>query len=156
MCLISITKIVCLKITCLTHLPLVLHIYISESGQHWFRQWVVTYSAPSRYLNQCSVIVNCTLRNKLQWNFNQNTKIFSHEIAFEIIVCDMAAILFRGKWVNPLCQADLSEGKSKYKTVIFRKHIPKCYLQNGKHLINASTCWYCSPIWGTRGRWVKA
>ena len=30
--------------------------------------------APSHYLNQCWVIVNWTIRNKLQWNFNQNTK----------------------------------------------------------------------------------
>ena len=30
--------------------------------------------APSHYLNRCWVIANCTLGNKLQWNFNQNTK----------------------------------------------------------------------------------
>ena len=47
----------------LTHLPLVLHACVSESTQHWFRQWLVTYSAPSNYLNQCWVIVNW---NKLQ------------------------------------------------------------------------------------------
>ena len=29
---------------------------------------------PNHYLNQCWVIVNWILRNKLQWNFNQNTK----------------------------------------------------------------------------------
>ena len=28
---------------------------------------------PSHYLNQCWVIVNRIFRNKLQWNFNQNT-----------------------------------------------------------------------------------
>ena len=42
----------------LTHLPLVWHICVSESGQHWFRKWLVAYSAPSHYLNQCWVIVN--------------------------------------------------------------------------------------------------
>ena len=36
------------------------------------------------------------LRIKLQWNFNQNTKLFIHKNAFENIVCQMAAISFRG------------------------------------------------------------
>ena len=39
---------------------------------------------------------NWTLRSKLQWNFNQNTKIFSHENATENIFCEMAAIVYKG------------------------------------------------------------
>ena len=35
------------------------------------------------YLNQCWRIVNWTLRNKLQWNSNQNTKSVIHENAFK-------------------------------------------------------------------------
>ena len=31
-------------------------------------------SLPSHYLNRCWVTVNWTLRNKLRWNINQNTK----------------------------------------------------------------------------------
>ena len=46
-----------------THLPLVLHICISVIGQHWFRYWLVAYSVPNHYLNQCWAIVNWTLRN---------------------------------------------------------------------------------------------
>ena len=61
--------------TYLTHLPLVPHIFVSEWGQHWFRYWLAIYSTPSHYLNQCWVIVNWTLKNKLQWNFNKNTKL---------------------------------------------------------------------------------
>ena len=38
----------------------------------------------------------CLVRNKLQWNFNQNTKLFIHENTSENIVCQMAAILSRG------------------------------------------------------------
>ena len=34
---------------------------------------------PSHYLNQCWLIVEWILRNKLQWNSNQNTKLFIHE-----------------------------------------------------------------------------
>ena len=86
----------------LTHLPLVAHICISESSQHWFRYWLVACMAPSHYLNQCWLIVNWTLRNKLQWNFNQNKGFFIHEVenASENIVCEMAAILSKGRWVN--------------------------------------------------------
>ena len=51
-------------------------------------------------LNQCWVIVNWTLRSKLQGNFNQNTKFFIQENALENIVCKMAAILSRGRWVD--------------------------------------------------------
>ena len=36
------------------------------------REWLVAYSAPIHYLNQCRNIVNLTLRNKFQRNFNQN------------------------------------------------------------------------------------
>ena len=43
--------------------------------------------APSHYLNQCWNIVDWTLENKLQWNFNRNIKIFIHENVFENIVC---------------------------------------------------------------------
>ena len=35
--------------------------------------------APIHYLNQCWNIVNWTLRNKLQWNFNCNSNIFIEE-----------------------------------------------------------------------------
>ena len=49
--------------------PLVLHLCVHELGRHWFRQWLVAYSAPSHYLNQCRVIANWISRNKLQWNF---------------------------------------------------------------------------------------
>ena len=37
------------------------------------------------------------LEKKLQWNLNQNTKLF---IAFDNVVCEMAAILSREEWVN--------------------------------------------------------
>ena len=90
---------------CLTHFPLVTHIWVSESGQHWFRQWLVAYSAPSHYLNQCWFIVNWTFTNKLYWCFNQNTKLYIHKNASQNIVCEKAAILSRGKWVNSFSTA---------------------------------------------------
>ena len=39
---------------------------------------------PSHYLNQCWIIVNWTLRNKLLWNFNQNTKLFIPKMHLKI------------------------------------------------------------------------
>ena len=46
------------------------------------------------------------LRNKFQWNFNQNTKLFIHEYAFENVVCEKAGILSRGRWIKviEICQ----------------------------------------------------
>ena len=41
-----------------------------------------------------------TLRNKLQWNLNQNIKVFIHENASEYIVCKKAAILSSEGWVK--------------------------------------------------------
>ena len=59
---------------------------------------------PSHYLNQYWVIINWTLRNKLQWksnllNSNQNRKFFIQDNASENVICEMAAILSRGRQV---------------------------------------------------------
>ena len=55
----------------LTHLPPVPHICVNELVQYWFRKWLVACSAPSHYLNKWLLVFNWTLRNKLQWHFNQ-------------------------------------------------------------------------------------
>ena len=80
----------------LTPLPLVSHICVSESGQLWFTWWLDAYSGPRQYLNQCWVFVNWTIRNKLQWNFNQNRKLFIPENESKNIVCEMATSLSMG------------------------------------------------------------
>ena len=81
----------------LTHLPLVPHLWLSESGQHWLKKWFVAYSAPTHYLNQCWVVVNGTLRNKLQWKSIKIQNFSFTKIPLKIyIVCEMAAILSRG------------------------------------------------------------
>ena len=41
-----------------------------------------------------------TLSNKHQWNFNQNYNIFFQENAFESVVCEVAAILYRPQCVK--------------------------------------------------------
>ena len=69
-----------------------------RNGSHF----VSACSARSHYLNQCRFIVTWTLRNNLQWNLNQNTKLSIHENAFENFICEMAAILSRKKLVNKI------------------------------------------------------
>ena len=50
--------------------------------RQWIRSALVQIMAwPSHYLNQCSIIVNYMLGNKLQWNVNQTTKVFIYENA---------------------------------------------------------------------------
>ena len=69
-------------------------------------------SAPSHYRNQCWNIVNWTLRNKLQWNFNRNSDIFFQDNSLESVVCEMAAILSRPQCVKsfPLCPTSVHSG----------------------------------------------
>ena len=60
--------------------------------------WCVT--ALSHCLSQCWFIVNWTIRNKFQWNFNENNKFSIDVNASESIICEMAAILSKGRWVG--------------------------------------------------------
>ena len=84
----------------LTHWGWVTHICVGNIGHHWFRLWLVAWFAPSYYLNQCWNIVNWTLRNKLQWNFNRNLNILIQGNASQNVVCKMAAILSRPQCVK--------------------------------------------------------
>ena len=43
---------------CLTYWHRVTHICIDYLGDHWFRWWLVAWSVPSRYVNQCCKFVN--------------------------------------------------------------------------------------------------
>ena len=45
-----------------------------------------------RLVDACWDIANWTPKNKIQWNFNQNTYILIKENPFEHVVCEMAAI----------------------------------------------------------------
>ena len=66
---------------CFNHLPLVPHISVSESGQHWFGWWLVAYSVPCLCLGQCCVTVN--------WNRLQLVFCFNHPLLVShICVCE--------------------------------------------------------------------
>ena len=45
------------------------------TSHHWFRKWLVAWSATSHCLNQCE-----NIRNKRQWDFNLNSNIRSTTI----------------------------------------------------------------------------
>ena len=68
-------------------------ICITNLDYHWCRYWLVAWSARSHYLNQCCIIVNWTLPNKLQSNCILHSNISIQENAFQDVVRKMAAIL---------------------------------------------------------------
>ena len=81
----------------------------SPPSAAYMREWMgsalvqimaCAYWTPSHFLNQRWVIVNWILKNKFQWKFNQSAKHFVHENASDNIICEMAAILSMGRWVN--------------------------------------------------------
>ena len=57
---------------------------------------------PSHYLNQCCLVVNGTIRNKINWNFDQYRIIFIQENKFENVVWKISAILF-----TSMCHHDI-------------------------------------------------
>ena len=52
------------------------------------------------YPSQHWLIVNWSLWSKFQWNLTQVAQFVIHGNAFENVVCEMAAILCRGRWLN--------------------------------------------------------
>ena len=84
----------------------VTHICAGKVGHHLFRWWLIAWSAPSRYLNQCWNIVNWTRRNNFQRNFDRKSNIFIQQNAFEDVFCEMAVILSRSQCVNNWWSSD--------------------------------------------------
>ena len=77
------------------------HIYVGKLYHHCFRYGL----SPERLQTIIwanDEIVNWTLRNKLQWNFNQNSNIFIQGNALENVVGEMTAILSRSQCVKCL------------------------------------------------------
>ena len=66
--------------------------------------------------------VNCNLRDKLQWNSNHNTKLFIQENVFENVICEMVAILSRGRWV------DISSYLNKEPQIFGEMSLKNCLL----------------------------
>ena len=51
-------------------------------------------------LNQCWLVVNWTLTNKLHWNLNQNPMVFVEVKTFETVFCKLATIFSRLQSAN--------------------------------------------------------
>ena len=79
----------------LTHWGRTTHIWVSKLGHQWSRWWFCL--APTHYLNQCSLLPFLTVKNKFQWNFNQNKTNCMQD---ENVVRKMAVILYRSQYVK--------------------------------------------------------
>ena len=92
-----------------------LHLYnMADRGEklqqplcyHPFSDSRDTYLTKNHYENYSPKMVptnptgSWTIRNKLHWNFNQNSSIFIQENALEDAVCEMASILSRPQCVK--------------------------------------------------------
>ena len=84
----------------LTHWGRVTHICVSKPTIIGSDNGLSPGRSSSHYPDQCRNIVNLTLRNKLQWNFNRYSSIFIQENPLENVVWKMAAILCRPQCVN--------------------------------------------------------
>ena len=80
-------------------------------------------------LSKPRAIVNWTIRNKLQWNFDHNRKLFIH--ASENVICEMAVILSWPQCVNTLIMPCIYvierviTGSSKVYQVVSAKPLPE-------------------------------
>ena len=79
-----------------THFSLVPHTCVSELGQHWLRQWLVSSSAPSHHHNLCWLILNWTPGKKTITEIRIEI-IFIKIDACEIVVCQNGGHYFLGE-----------------------------------------------------------
>ena len=109
------------------------------------------------YLNQCCITFNWTIRNKIHWNHNRNSYIFSEEYSFENVFCEIAAILSMGdelsqlfrkqeKWFSEailpsyIVEIQLREGTSlSVKCAYVKFHRFRCCLYNGLLIVQCLT-----------------
>ena len=78
----------------LFYFPLVPYICVGElPGSALIRVMVSRLFVPSHYLNQCWLIINWTIGNKIQWNCNWNSNTFIEDHSrFENVVCNFHII----------------------------------------------------------------
>ena len=76
----------------------------------------VTSLVPCHYLKLWWLVINWTHRNKLHWNFIQNTVISIQQNVFENVFCKMAAILSPPQCVNQ-CPLSIHEGMERLNSL---------------------------------------
>ena len=124
-----------------THLPLGPHICVGELGLHWFRKWLVAWTAPSHNLNQYWHIVNHTPWNIIQWNSIWNSNICIQENAFEHAVCEMAAIFSKGIFINIIHFSQHHPGDLLNAGDVTLSILPTEILSNGKSMTTLPEHW---------------
>ena len=62
-------------------------------------------SMSSHYLNQCWFIDSWIFRNKLQWNSNQNKKLFIQGNAFQNVICKSSELVPVSASKNVICKS---------------------------------------------------
>ena len=107
--------------------------------QCWLRWYPVSCSVQTYYLNQCWLIGNWALRNKILWKFNLKTKLIFQENAFKIkkVTCKMPAILFFPQCVNSLWRT--SDVIFRHKCGSTLAQIMACCQETPSHYLNQ--CW---------------
>ena len=95
------------------------HIHVT----HWGRLTHIcvgnlTITGSDDGLNQCSNIINWTIKNTFQWNFSRSSYIFIQENAFECVVCEMSAICLGLNVINCVL---LSSGPLLMSVFIFER-----------------------------------
>ena len=100
----------------LTHWGRVTHKCAIDMSHLWFRYWLVAYSAPNHYLNQCWNIVGAKLGNKCRRNLKRDSYICIKENAFENVVWVMVAILSRSQYAKHPSSTAASHKLLQYTT----------------------------------------
>ena len=88
--------------------------------------------------NQYWNIVNWTLRNKLQWNFNRNSNMLIQENAHKNVVCEMMSILSRSQCVK--WRGSCHPGVTVYRYARWANS-RSTYITDNKHRIQVTRTW---------------
>ena len=108
---------------------------IVKLGQHWFREWLDNYVAPSHFLIQCCFIVIWTRRNKFQWNLNQN--------AFSIKKIHLKMLYTKQQ---PFCGHMAYRSRSTLDQIMPHCLMVPCRYLNQCCLIISKVLWHSSEI----------
>ena len=130
------------------------HICITNLVYHWFREWLGACSAPNHYLNQCCIIVNWTLGNKLQSNCNRNYNIFIQGNAFD--KCHLwngshfaSASMSWWLWHQPrLPVIAIDVGPVQPSAFVMQASITQCWIQHS--MISWEGVWHILSMKGAK------
>ena len=132
----------------LTDWSMVTHKCVSGLCHHWFSQWLIAYSTPSHSETKRWLFVNCTLKNKLQLNLNQNVNFFHSRKCPSKCRLQMKAILFRSR-----CFKEMTNKIYVCSLIVspfLSAQLPGCFDGGEGHFLKC--CFRCS-VPGLRSVW---